>query len=265
MLRSKLSRIVALLISLGGQAAFAERADRVDPPKPDMRDTLALELAEQRATIDRARGMVDDKLAVLDAERATRIRAIYRVLQKPAADAMTKARRQIAVRAIASRDTAEHVLLADEAAQLADAKKRIEGELEKLRSISLPGELVRPAKGTIARHYGTLAHERSKAILSRRGIDFEVDDRAPVVASAKGIVKYAGDIRGLDRGVIVDHGDYFTVVGKLGEITVPIGATVEAGDRIGRAAKHRVYLEVRVRVGGSGMLVDPEPLLATKK
>ena len=111
----------------------------------------------------------------------------------------------------------------------------------------------------------TLAHERSKAILSRRGIDFEVDDRAPVVASAKGIVKYAGDIRGLDRGVIVDHGDYFTVVGKLGEITVPIGATVEAGDRIGRAAKHRVYLEVRVRVGGSGMLVDPEPLLATKK
>jgi len=74
-------------------------------------------------------------------------------------------------------------------------------------------------------------------------------------------VRYAGPIRGLDQGVILDHGGYLTVIGKLGELALPVGAPIAAGDRIGRAARHRVYLEVRVKLGPGGLPIDPEPLL----
>nr|MBA3542216.1 M23 family metallopeptidase [Deltaproteobacteria bacterium] len=104
---------------------------------------------------------------------------------------------------------------------------------------------------------------RSKAVLSRRGIDLEVATRAPALAPARGLVTYAGPIRGLEQGVILDHGDYLTVIAKLGDVGVPLGATVEAGDRLGRAARHRVYFEIRIEVGPGGMPIDPEPLLAT--
>jgi hypothetical protein len=68
-------------------------------------------------------------------------------------------------------------------------------------------------------------------------------------------------MRGLDRGVIIDHGTFVTVVAKLADIAPPAGAPIGAGDRIGRAARHRVYLEVRVKLGPGGLPIDPEPLL----
>ena len=62
--------------------------------------------------------------------------------------------------------------------------------------------------------------------------------------------------------MILDHGAYVTVVGKLAEVALPVGAPIAAGDRIGRAARHRVYLEVRVKLGPGGLPIDPEPLFA---
>jgi len=75
-------------------------------------------------------------------------------------------------------------------------------------------------------------------------------------------VRYAGPIRGLDQGVIIDCGDFIAVIGKLGEVAAPVGAPIAAGDRLGRAARHRVYLEIRVKLGPGGLPIDPEPLLA---
>ncbi|HEX3482959.1 MAG TPA: M23 family metallopeptidase, partial [Kofleriaceae bacterium] len=146
--------------------------------------------------------------------------------------------------------------------RLRGARDRVAGELARLPAVALPGELARPAPGTIARHFGTLAHERSKATLARRGIDLEVDDHSPVTAPAAGTVRYAGPIRGLDQGVILDCGDFVAVIGKLGEVAAPVGAPIAAGDRLGRAARHRVYLEIRVKLGPGGLPIDPEPLLA---
>nr|MDQ3368381.1 M23 family metallopeptidase [Myxococcota bacterium] len=129
-------------------------------------------------------------------------------------------------------------------------------------AVELPAEIGRPARGSIVRRFGTFEHERSRARLSRRGIDLEVQTRAEITASADGVVRYAGPIRGLDAGVIVDHGGYVTVVAKLGELAVPVGAPIKRGDRLGRAARQRVYLELRVKIGPGGLPIDPEPLLA---
>jgi murein DD-endopeptidase MepM/ murein hydrolase activator NlpD len=229
----------------------------------DTRGGLTQQLADESAAIDGALATVAEKLALVDAERAKRLGAAYRAKQEPIRrDAMTAARKRAAARLIVHRDLVERGLLADELSQLEAAKSRNAEDAARVPEVEIPEELARPAQGSIARKFGTLVHEKSKAVLSRRGIDIEVEAKSPIVAPADGIVRYAGLIRGLDKGVIIDHGGFFTVIAKLGEIAVPIGVPVKRGDRVGRAARHRTYVEVRVKVGPAGLPIDPEPLFA---
>lgn len=233
----------------------------------DPRAALATQLADEAQTIDRTLALVTDKLSAAEIVRAKRLRAAYRVLRAPIRtdatpeDRMAIARRRAAARLLIDRDAAERGLLVEESTHLVQARGRTAADVQQVATIKLPEELGRPAKGPIARGFGTLEHERSKAVLSRRGIDFEVESRAVAVAPADGTVRYAGPIRGLDEGLVIDHGAYFTVIAKLGELAVPLGAPVHRGDRLGRAARHRVYMEVRVRVGPGGIPIDPAPLL----
>ena len=239
--------------------AFADRA------------SITQQLAAENAAIDSALASVADKLAITDDERTRRLAAAYRVLhapplrepaRRPDRDALATARRRAAARMLVARDFDERRLLAEELAHLRDAKTRNTADTARVAEIELPATLERPAKGVIARKFGTFVHERSKATLSRRGVDIEVEAQAAVVATADGIVRYAGPIRGLDRGVVIDHGSFFTVIAKLGELAVPMGVPVKRGDRVGRAARHRAYVEVRVKIGPSGLPIDPEPLFA---
>ena len=174
---------------------------------------------------------------------------------------MATARRRAAARLLLARDAGERGILAEELGHLSAAAARAGGDVKQLPVIELPVEILRPVHGKIARKFGALEHERSKVMLSRHGIDIEVEDHAAVVAPADGVVTYAGPIRGLDRGAIIDHGTFLSVIGKLGDLVVPVGAPVKAGDRLGRAARHRVYLEIRVKIGPGGLPIDPEPLL----
>lgn len=263
---------LAVLLALAAPAAAAPgRASESEPsaraePLPavaDPHDALAAQLDAETGSVARAIEAVDDKLTIADRTRRARLRAAVRVVHAaPDDDAMTVARRRAAARLLLERDGGERALLVDELGQLRAAHDRIATELTQLASIVIPHDLVVPARGKIVRHFGVLAHERSKATLSRRGLDLEVDDHSPVVAPAAGTVRYAGPIRGLDQGVILDHGGYLTVVAKLAELALPVGAPIAAGDRLGRAARHRVYLEVRVKLGPGGLPIDPEPLLA---
>ena len=245
-----------------GSAAEGRRGS-IDP-----RDGLAQQLAEQAATIASAQAIVATKLSAADALRGKRVRAAYRVLHTQlAADAtpeerMATARRRAAARLLLHRDAGERGILAEELGHLTSAADRARADAARLAAVVLPTEIVRPVRGKIARKFGTLEHERSKAMLSRHGVDIEVEDHANVVAPADGIVTYAGPIRGLDRGAIIDHGTFLSVIAKLGDLAVPVGAPVVAGDRLGRAARHRVYLEIRVKLGPGGLPIDPEPLLA---
>jgi septal ring factor EnvC (AmiA/AmiB activator) len=260
----------ALVGLLAAMPAGAGRNKVVKQPPPralaaDVRVELAAQLAAQTDAIAKALVAVGDKLASADDARVRRLRAAVRVVQaSPAsgdADRMTIARCRAAAKLLLERAAAERALLADEAERLATARGRIAGAVEALPRLGLPTELARPVGGTIARHFGSFEHDRSHAQLSRRGLDFEVEDRAAVAAPGDGVVRYAGPIRGLDHGVILDHGDYYTVVAKLAELALPVGTHVSRGDRLGHAARHRVYLEVRVKLGPGGLPIDPEPLL----
>ena len=232
----------------------------------DQRTSLHDQLAQQSETLTKTEVTVGDKLHVADDVRAHRLRAAIRVLHGELPEGatpderMAAARRRAAARLLLERDASERELLASETRHLHDAEHVIASASAQLPNVSLPSALVVPAQGRVTRKFGEYVHAGSQATLSRRGIDLDVDDHAPAIAPAAGIVRYAGPLRGLDHGVILDHGEYFTVIAKLGELTLPRGTHVAAGDRIGRAAHHRVYLEVRVKVGPGGLPVDPEPL-----
>ena len=270
-MRRASARGLVIVLALALPAQAGRRKLRVAPAAklemPDFRALLAGELGEESDAIATALATIGDKLAAADDVRLHRLIAAARLLRTaPGPDAseaerMDAARKRAAAHLLLDRDAAERGLLADEASRLAVARGRIAGAAEQLPDLALPAEIARPTGGTIARHFGAFEHDRSHAQLARRGLDFEVDEHAPVIAPADGIVRYAGPIRGLDHGVILDHGAYYTVIAKLGDLSLPVGTHVARGDRIGRAARHRVYLEVRVKLGPGGLPIDPEPLL----
>jgi murein DD-endopeptidase MepM/ murein hydrolase activator NlpD len=275
--RSELWLAVVVALVVGASVATADDDPPAEAPKPakrakkrepkreapelSTRDTIAQQFGDEAAAIERALTSVTEKLHAADAARTRRLAAAYRILQMPTGeDAMAAARRRAAARLLLDRDLAERKLLADEVGQLRGAAARTAADAKRVPDIVLPESIGRPVRGAIARRFGTFVHERSKATLSRRGVDFDVSARAEVVAPADGQVRYAGPIRGLDNGVVVDHGTYYTVIAKLASASVPVGARVERGDRLGRAQRGRVYFEVRVKVGPGGLPIDPEPL-----
>ncbi len=260
--------LTALPALVGEEPQARSRAGAPVPaaPRPASHDELARQVADELAAIDRALSAVGAKLGAADAARARRLAAAYRLLRSSSdpGGSLAAARRRAAVRLLLERDLAERRLLAGEDAQLRRAAAARQAAAARVPEIELPAELGRPARGKIVRRFGAARHERSQATLSRRGIELEVAAQAAAVAPEGGVVRYAGPIRGLDAGVILDHGSFVTVIGKLGALAVPAGARVSRGDRIGRAARRRVYLEVRVKLGAGGLPIDPEPLLAAR-
>jgi septal ring factor EnvC (AmiA/AmiB activator) len=227
----------------------------------DPRGALDAQLSAEAASIDRALAAVTEKLVASDQVRSKRLAAAVRSLQAVDRTAVGTARRRAASRLLIERDRVERELLAGEARRLEAARMRTQSDASQIGAAVIPTELARPVRGQIARTYGSLVHERSKATLARRGLEFEVENRAHVISPGDGVVRFAGAIRGLDAGVIIDHGGYYTVLGKLGDVGVVVGANVARGDRIARAARRRVYFEVRVKVGPGGRPIDPEPLV----
>jgi septal ring factor EnvC (AmiA/AmiB activator) len=252
-----------------GVNAYAGKKHAPPPAPPDAHATLSEQLTAESQTLTKTIGTVADKLAAADALRMRHLRAASRLLHAPlpenasADDRLSFARRRAAARLLLDRDAAERTLLADEIDHLRVADTRLTLDAGQLAGLHLPTELSWPVTGTrtVSRHFGPFVHEHSKAELSRRGLDLDVEEAANAIAPADGIVRYAGPIRGLDHGVILDHGDYLTVIAKLAEATVPVGTKVARGDRIGHAARRRLYFELRAKVGPGGLPIDPEPYL----
>jgi murein hydrolase activator len=260
------SLVLATTLAHAGPAIVP--ASPLAPPATDSHAALVEQVAAELQTIDKTLATVSDKLTAAESARLARVRAAYRILRgqladdASASDRMASARRRAAARLLLERDRDERTLLANEAGALRAARETTIVAGDKVPTVALPESLLQPVRGSIARPFGTILHERSKATLSRRGVDFDVEASAPVVAPADGTVRYAGPMRGLDSGIVLDHGDYFTIVAKLADVAIPIGTKLVRGDRIGHAARQRVYLEVRAKVGPGGLPIDPQPLLA---
>jgi murein hydrolase activator len=98
------------------------------------------------------------------------------------------------------------------------------------------------------------------------GVQFAVDEGAPVRAVHDGTVLFAGPFTGFGNLVIVDHGARtYSLYGQLGATQADRGAKVERGDVVGTAGRilagiPGMYFEMRV----DGKPVDPLEWLKKK-
>jgi murein DD-endopeptidase MepM/ murein hydrolase activator NlpD len=87
------------------------------------------------------------------------------------------------------------------------------------------------------------------------GIDFAAPRGRPVVATADGVVRWAGPATARDSGpyrrygriVAIRHGDYVSLYGNLEAVAVPRGRPIRRGERIGTVGQSPWYGAPRAR------------------
>lgn len=254
-----------------GAAAPTGASIPLPPPTGDARDGVRAGLAAQLAVVRKTEASVAAKRDDATAARAARVRAAYQVLRPRTelggtTDAwLASARRRAASRYLLARAQREERLLADETARLTDATARVSAELEAALALAAPTSagLRWPVQGEpqIAAGPGPWQHAASGATLARRGVELTVPRHAPALAAGAGTVRYAGPIRGLGLGVIIDHGSVWTVVARLGAVAVRRGEQVAARAPLGTAAERTLAVEVRLPLGPGGTPVPPASFL----
>ena len=97
------------------------------------------------------------------------------------------------------------------------------------------GKLPWPVKtGFISNKFGIRNHPVFKNVqIENLGIDIQTQEGSVVQAIFKGIVKTISTVPGMNRIVIVQHGNYHTVYAKLSTVTVKVGQAVQIGDPLG--------------------------------
>lgn len=124
---------------------------------------------------------------------------------------------------------------------------------------TLKGDLPGPVEGTLIARFGE-QDPRYDLKKFQRGIVLRVAENAPVIAVAGGKVVHAGQFRGYQSLVVLDHGQsLFTVYGHLERLLIRRGDWVAQGQEIGQAIYqpaeqgYDVYFEIRFK----GKPADP--------
>lgn len=112
-----------------------------------------------------------------------------------------------------------------------------------------------PVKGQIVGHFGVEEGDVKGSKFTRKGIEISASDGAPVRAVDDGKLVYEGWIRGLGNICIISHGkSFYTVYGRLANVTKNRGEDVKKGEIIGYVTKSAsiydfptLYFEIRER------------------
>ena len=137
---------------------------------------------------------------------------------------------------------------------------RLELHQEQLRSIPLGA----PTMGRISSKFGRRKSPFNGKWLMHKGLDLAVDRRSAIVATADGIVAFAGRKKGFGRLVIVDHQNgYETYYGHMQKVTAKAGERICRGEKIGQVGSSgkstgpHVHYEIRF----NNTRFDPLPFL----
>ncbi len=101
---------------------------------------------------------------------------------------------------------------------------------------SCRGKLTWPVKsGIITKRFGKWRHPVLKrGMVENPGIDIQTEPGSIAYAIFPGVIKAVVFVPGMQQLVIVGHGKYYTVYGKLFTVKVEIGHKIEPGDPIGK-------------------------------
>lgn len=115
-------------------------------------------------------------------------------------------------------------------------------------------------RGTIVRGFGKKAHPVLKGVYTNNnGVDIATEEEAVVRAIYSGKVTNTFFHPTFNRGVIVSHGEYFTVYLNMKEVYVAEGETISTKDRIGKAftEKEDGSTEVHLEIWKGTTLLNP--------
>jgi septal ring factor EnvC (AmiA/AmiB activator) len=85
--------------------------------------------------------------------------------------------------------------------------------------------------GYISEGFGTHQHPTLKAIrTTNNGVNIACKKQTQVKCVFKGKIKAIFEVSGMEKIILVKHGEYFTVYAKLQDVQVKIGQEINAGD-----------------------------------
>lgn len=251
--------------------ADSESSGASAAPEQETASDVVQTMDAQLAVLDRTQKLLDEAYLARSQEIHARVKTAYKLLRPGLArmwvDRESRtliAQRRAWVRRVLAQAQRELELVRDEMASVAGSRERLQETRRAASAITppAPGSLRVPvAYSHVVEPFGSYRHDASQARLSRRGIVLTSRAGRNVRAVADGEVRYAGEVRGLGHAVIVDHGDFWSIVGAVTSGTVSPGSKVERGGILGESVGDEVYLEVRLEIGPGGFPVDPEPLL----
>ncbi|MGC3998710.1 MAG: peptidoglycan DD-metalloendopeptidase family protein [Anaeromyxobacter sp.] len=121
-----------------------------------------------------------------------------------------------------------------------------------------------PVAGRVTSPFGGRTDPFTGAHADHHGVDVGAPEGTPIVATAAGVVRTAGERGGYGNAVEIDHGNGVTTLyGHAAQLLVSPGERVEAGQEIatvgstGRSTGPHVHFEVRE----GGRPVDPARVL----
>lgn len=122
------------------------------------------------------------------------------------------------------------------------------------------------SSGFISQHFGYNPHPVMKNIMvPNDGIDIQTSQDASVKAVFDGVVKTVASVPGMNKVVILQHGDYFTLYARLKEVNVKRGQQLSASDVVGSVyTDHNGVSALQFQIWRNNEKLNPEPWLEKK-
>lgn len=120
--------------------------------------------------------------------------------------------------------------------------------------------------GFVSEKFGKHPHPVLKNIwVENQGVDIQTQKNAQVKAVFEGKVATTAFVPGMNRVVIVQHGDYYTLYAKLKSVNVKKGQVIQANENIGEVFTNADGIsEIQFQVWKNNVKMDPEKWLVNK-
>ncbi len=121
-------------------------------------------------------------------------------------------------------------------------------------------------KGSIAQRFGKQLHPVLKGVyVDNLGVDIQTTRDEPVRAVFQGKVITVAEVPGMNKIVMIQHGEYFTVYAKMKTVSVKTGDEVAAKQNIGIVyTDSDDVTQIQFQIWKNNIKMDPEDWLYKK-
>jgi septal ring factor EnvC (AmiA/AmiB activator) len=121
-------------------------------------------------------------------------------------------------------------------------------------------------KGNIAQRFGKQAHPVLKGVyVDNLGVDIQTVKEEQVRAVFQGKVITVAEVPGMNKVVMIQHGEYFTVYAKMKTVSVKVGEEVASKQNIGTVYTDKDEVtQLQFQIWKNNIKLDPEEWLYKK-